>query len=330
MAMWGFEPWQDDLAADWFADLFSQGKIAQRVEQALSRSDVEEYWPEIRAAAHVVAVLGDVWPPEQLAAHHRLAIEKLEAVKQSPEFAGNDVMGSEIDAQIAVLQARLDEHAASAEKKAAKFKAKFDPAPALKQLQSADASQRLAGLKWFTKQACQRLADWIGEPRIVEAHLRLLDDDDPKIVEEAINNIRLLLPDPPLASPFAPAVRLMHSDRAKTRSAAVVVAVACGGERVLDEALRLFGDKDTSVRALAMSEVANRAGDWSPAAKEKLRAAAEKALDDRTDEVRCAAAGLLAVVAGKSALPAIKEAKKKCTHAGWKREFQEIILQLQR
>jgi hypothetical protein len=329
MGTWGFQPWQDDLAADWFADLFSKGKIAERVEQALARSDIEEYWPEIRAAEHVVAVLGDVWPPEQLAAHHRLAIEKLQAVKQSPEFAGDDMLCAEIDAQIAVLQARLEEHTAPADQKAAKFKAKFDPASALKQLKSADPAQRLAGVKWFTKQACQRLADWIGESRIVEAHLPLLDDDS-KIAEEAINNIRLLMPDPPLTSLFAPAVRLMQSDRAKTRSAAIVVAVASGGERVLDAAIQRFSDKDKTVRALAINEVANACSHWSAASKQRLCAAAEQALGDRTDEVRCAAAGLLAAAAGKAALPAIKNAKKKCTHAGWKREFQEIVQRLQK
>jgi hypothetical protein len=330
MGMWGFEPWKDDLAADWFAALFAKGKIAQQVERALAKTDVEEYWPEIRAAAHLVAVLGDVWPQEQFVAHHRLAIEKLTAVKQSPEFAGDDVMAGEIDAQIAVLQARLDAHAAPADVKAAKFQAKYDPAPALKQLQSANRAQQLAGLKWFTKQACQRCADWIGEPRMVEAHVPLLDSDDPQVAEEAINNIRLLMPEPPVVSPFAGAVRLMHSDRPKTRSAAVMVAVAAGGERVLEEALRLFGDKDKSVRAIAINEVANACRDWSAAAKEKLRAASEKSLNDRADEVRCAAAGLLAVVAGKAALPAIIEAKKKSSHAGWKREFQEIIVRLQK
>jgi hypothetical protein len=228
------------------------------------------------------------------------------------------------------LQARLDEQTAPADKKAAKFKAMFDPAPALKQLQSADRAQRLAGLKWFTKQACQRMADWIGEPRMVQAHLPLLHDDDPQIAEEAINNIRLLMPHPPLASPFAAAVRLMHSDRAKTRCPAVVVAVAAGGERACDEAIRLFSDKDKAVRALAINEAASACGAWSAAAQDRLRAAADKALGDRTDEVRCAAAGLLAVIAGKASLPAIKEAKKKCSHAGWKREFQELIQQLQK
>ena len=32
MGMWGFEPWEDDLAADWFAELFQKGKIAERVQ----------------------------------------------------------------------------------------------------------------------------------------------------------------------------------------------------------------------------------------------------------------------------------------------------------
>jgi hypothetical protein len=62
----------------------------------------------------------------------------------------------------------------------------------------------------------------------------------------------------------------------------------------------------------------------------RLREAARTALADRTDEVRCGAAALLALVGGREELPAIKKAKAAPSHAGWKREFAEIINALEK
>ena len=42
MGAWGYEPWDDDLAADWFGDLFEKTKLADRVERTLRKKDVEE------------------------------------------------------------------------------------------------------------------------------------------------------------------------------------------------------------------------------------------------------------------------------------------------
>ena len=56
MSAWGFEPWANDSAADWFGDVFEQTGLAKRVEQGL-RLDVDERHEEIRAAAHLVRLL---------------------------------------------------------------------------------------------------------------------------------------------------------------------------------------------------------------------------------------------------------------------------------
>jgi hypothetical protein len=58
MGAWGTAAWDNDGAADWFADLFESSKLATRVEKTLKKKDIEEYHEEIRAAAHIVVALG--------------------------------------------------------------------------------------------------------------------------------------------------------------------------------------------------------------------------------------------------------------------------------
>jgi len=109
MGTWGTAAWENDGAADWFAELFEKSKLAARVERMLRKKDVEEYHEEIRAAAHVVVALGRnfVWPIEVLDDHLQLAIDQLEAIKAMEEYADEGPMTSAIDADIAELRARL-------------------------------------------------------------------------------------------------------------------------------------------------------------------------------------------------------------------------------
>jgi hypothetical protein len=105
MGAWGNAAWDNDDAADWFADLFTATKLAQRVEKALKTKDVEEYAGKIRAAAYVLVALGRVyiWPVADLDRHLRLAIEKLEAISRLPDYEGDEG----IAAEIAELRSRL-------------------------------------------------------------------------------------------------------------------------------------------------------------------------------------------------------------------------------
>jgi hypothetical protein len=331
MGMWGFEPWDNDLAADWFAELFQKGKVADRVEKALSKKDVEEYWPEIRAAAHVITGLGDVWPHDKLKAHHRLAIDKLEAVKGTADFDGDAAMAAEIDAQVAVLRERLEALADPANPEAdAKIPPKYDPAPALAKLKDSNPQMRKAGLLWlgkFTHASPHRWTEnWLKDPATTEALLPLLDDPEPELAEQALVNISgIMFRHPKNVRVFPAAVRMMRSDRPKTRAMAAYVAGQFDSESALDDFLQLFEDKDKMVRTRAIGAVAHACRDWSAAAKARVREAARTALADRTDEVRCAAAALLALVGGREELPAIKKAKAAASHAGWKREFAEIV-----
>lgn len=105
MGAWGTAAWDNDDAADWFGELFTSTKLAQRVEKALKTKDVEEYAGKIRAAAYMLVVLGRVyiWPVEDLDRHLRLAIEKLEAISKLEDYQGD----AHIAAEIAELRSRL-------------------------------------------------------------------------------------------------------------------------------------------------------------------------------------------------------------------------------
>jgi hypothetical protein len=105
MGAWGNEPWDNDDAADWFSELFEATKLASRVEKTLKKKDIEEYSGQIRAAAYIVLALGRVyvWPIDDLQRHLRLAIEKLEAISELPDYEGDPSIASEI----AELRSRL-------------------------------------------------------------------------------------------------------------------------------------------------------------------------------------------------------------------------------
>lgn len=105
MGTWGTAAWEDDDAADWFADLFAATKLAARVEKTLKKKDVEEYAGQIRAAAYMLVALGRVyiWPVEDLDRHLGLAIERLEEISRLADYAGDPT----IAAEIAELRSRL-------------------------------------------------------------------------------------------------------------------------------------------------------------------------------------------------------------------------------
>ena len=105
MGAWGSAAWDNDLAADWFGNLFERTKLARHVEKALNYSDLEEYAAEIRAAAWVLGALGRVyvWPVSDRERHLKLAIAKMEAIRELPDY--EDV--PEISEEIAVLRSRL-------------------------------------------------------------------------------------------------------------------------------------------------------------------------------------------------------------------------------
>jgi len=108
MGAWGMSPWDNDAAADWFGDLLEELPLAQRVESTL-KLDAAEHHEEIRAAAALLIMLGRtyIWPIDDLDRHLQLAIERLEELRPLyGELGGEDWIAA-LDAEIAVLSARL-------------------------------------------------------------------------------------------------------------------------------------------------------------------------------------------------------------------------------
>ena len=114
MGAWGEAAWENDGAADWFADMFEATGLAQRVEEALN-GDPEDDHEEIRAAAYLLVSLGRnyIWPVEDLDRHLALAISKLEAIRELDIYEDAPGFVEAIDAEISALRSRLKPPAAS-------------------------------------------------------------------------------------------------------------------------------------------------------------------------------------------------------------------------
>ena len=109
MGAWGTKPWDNDSAADWFGDMFDSTGLARLVEKTLN-SDVEDAHEEIRAAAHVLAILCRtyVWPVNDIDRHLALGVAKLEEIKQSGIYEEPEFVAA-LETDLAALRARQRE-----------------------------------------------------------------------------------------------------------------------------------------------------------------------------------------------------------------------------
>ena len=78
MGSWGDAPWDNDTAADWFAEVVNETKFANRIAGGLN-ADVDECPEIVRAAARVVYLLGQlyVWPIGRWKEDVELAADRL-------------------------------------------------------------------------------------------------------------------------------------------------------------------------------------------------------------------------------------------------------------
>ncbi len=108
MGAWDKFPWDNDGAADWFADLFEKTQLAKQVEDTL-KLQVEDSHEEIRAAASVVLFLGRtyIWPVHDLDRHLTLAADQLEAVSRLDVIGESPELVEEIRAEIQELRSRI-------------------------------------------------------------------------------------------------------------------------------------------------------------------------------------------------------------------------------
>ena len=110
MGSWGPDPWDNDGGADWFAELFLDGKIAERIKETFEL-DPLEYYEEIRAASYFLGVLGHVyvWPTPDVVPLVKKAVELLVEIHQARQLDESPKTLEKIEREIEVLKCRLVE-----------------------------------------------------------------------------------------------------------------------------------------------------------------------------------------------------------------------------
>lgn len=110
MGTWGFEPWENDAAADWFAQMHAQTRLAAYVEKTLALDIVDSY-EEIRAAAAMLVAFGReyTWPVESLQDHLALAAHKLQQMltDDSCPIQESEELMSAVSRELDILKTRL-------------------------------------------------------------------------------------------------------------------------------------------------------------------------------------------------------------------------------
>jgi hypothetical protein len=107
MGCWGVKPYESDSAADWFGDLWDEFPIPSKVEETL-KLDLEDNLEEIRAAAHLLVQLGQVyiWPVDSIDRHCDLAARRLQEIKALEEYSGDDFQ-AQLQSEIDILRSRI-------------------------------------------------------------------------------------------------------------------------------------------------------------------------------------------------------------------------------
>ncbi|WP_295116522.1 DUF4259 domain-containing protein [uncultured Chitinophaga sp.] len=112
--MWGNEPWDNDLAADWFGGLMDNTNLAVQVREALqipAPGSPDEYdaASTLRAAASCLVMMGRVyvWPINDLKSDLALGVRALEFVLQDEEYIYNDEIRAAVEEEKKELEERL-------------------------------------------------------------------------------------------------------------------------------------------------------------------------------------------------------------------------------
>jgi hypothetical protein len=114
MGAWDIQPWDNDKAADWYADVFERTKLAREVEDALNQNPDDSH-EQIRAAASLLLFLGRpyIWPIYDLNRHLALAADRLEQVARVDVIAEAPELVDQIRAEIDELRSRIRETGAA-------------------------------------------------------------------------------------------------------------------------------------------------------------------------------------------------------------------------
>lgn len=109
MGAWGYQPEDNDTAADWFGNTMGKSKLPSRIERGLRSKDEDE----VRAAAFLLEQVGYVYiyDVSVLTDHLALAIEKLHGILHDKAWIENwrdsNAIKRSLRKQIKELKVRL-------------------------------------------------------------------------------------------------------------------------------------------------------------------------------------------------------------------------------
>lgn len=118
MGSWGFEPWENDGAADWFHFLHDETGLRDYVVDTIKRGakhgahglTISWHWEEVRAAAFVMQQLAKtyMWPVRTLDSDIKFAIKELEKIIHLIQ-AKNFRSQSDIDLYVGAIEKQIRE-----------------------------------------------------------------------------------------------------------------------------------------------------------------------------------------------------------------------------
>ena len=120
MGMWDFKPWDNDGAADWFADFMDNTELRKHWIEGINEDPIDD--PDsVRAAASLFIMLGRVyvWPIDYFNDDLELVIQQLKKTMESEEYKELPELIELIQSEIQELESRQD-------------KTKKEPEPTLK------------------------------------------------------------------------------------------------------------------------------------------------------------------------------------------------------
>jgi HEAT repeat protein len=191
-------------------------------------------------------------------------------------------------------------------------KARTTPKEALRKLRDPDPVVRLRAAKWLAKQALGETSNeveaWIANAQAMSPIIAALDDQDPKVAEEAVIAVAEFTrryfrhhrapggpvrPDPDDRA-YPCVVRLFQAKSIQTRAWAIEATGWLRGARCINDILPMLQDKAARVRNSVLGVVWDAYEETRPdaATRERLLAAIRPLLKDKDGEVRSTAKSL--------------------------------------
>lgn len=108
--MWGFMPWDNDGAADWYGDLMDQTKLRDSWLEGI-KQDPDESPDIVRAASGLFVMLGRVyiWPIDDYDEDLELTISQLQKVLENDSYQDVAELTDVIQGELSELKSRLKE-----------------------------------------------------------------------------------------------------------------------------------------------------------------------------------------------------------------------------